>query len=124
MQQGQEDGLFDASNVEIPFLQGFGTQYHDAYKFRSVFHPNKTDDKGNTMLLVAAQNGAQKVCELLVNKGANPNHQNAVGHTGMHYAITYGFFDCGSWFADPDGGGADDSILNMHGLGVYDGLDP
>ena len=157
---GQDEELFRTENVEIPFLPGFGTQYLDVYKFRSVFHPNKTDGKGNTMLLVAAQNGAQKVCELLVNKGANPNHQNAVGHTAMHYgafsspllarisaciissltsslsffrltsssfffaAITYGFFDCGSWLADPDGGGADDSLQNMHGLGVYDGLEP
>ena len=82
---GQDEELFRTENVEIPFLPGFGTQYLDVYKFRSVFHPNKTDGKGNTMLLVAAQNGAQKVCELLVNKGANPNHQNAVGHTAMHY---------------------------------------
>lgn len=36
---------------------------------------NKVDDHGNTLLMVAAQNGNLKMAKLFVYKGANPNHQ-------------------------------------------------
>lgn len=32
------------------------------------------------------------------------------------------FYDLLSWLFDPQGGGGDDTIENMYGLGVYDGL--
>lgn len=32
------------------------------------------------------------------------------------------FYDFLSWLFDPQGGGGDDTVENVYGLGVYDGL--
>jgi len=112
---------FDPSLVRVPYVEDFGTAYVDAYE-REIFNLNKTDDFGNTPLLVAAQNGNRKIASLLIQKGANPNHQNQQGQTAGHYALAYQFFDFSSWLFDSTGGGADDTIENKFGLGVYDGL--
>jgi hypothetical protein len=116
------DGRFDLSLVANPFLRDYGTQYIDMLN-GPAFHVNKGDDKGNSLLLVAAQNGRQKLAQVLIRKGANPNHQNASGNTAMHYAMAYKFHDLASWLASPDGGGASDAILNADGRGPYDGLE-
>ena len=74
------------------------------------------------MLHVSAQNGNEKIAKLLIEKGANANHQNRQGQTPGHFANSYGFWDMLSWLFDPEGAGADDTITNRFGLGVYDGL--
>mmetsp|Transcript_25188 Transcript_25188/g.41645 ORF Transcript_25188/g.41645 Transcript_25188/m.41645 type:complete len:440 (-) Transcript_25188:324-1643(-) len=114
---------FDPALVRVPYVEDFGTAYQEAYE-REVFNLNKADDFGNTPLLVAGQNGNRKIAALLVQKGANPNHQNQQGQTAGHYALAYQFFDFSSWLFDPAGGGGDDTIENRYGLGVYDGLAP
>ena len=50
------------------------------------------------------------------------NHQNFQGQTAGHFALAYTFYDFSSWLFDPDGGGADDTLENISGLGPYDGL--
>ena len=60
---------------------------------------------------------------MLVRKGANPNHQQQLGNTAMHYAMAYKFHELAAWLADPEKGGADDTILNQKGNSVYDGID-
>ncbi len=37
---------------------------------------NRAEKHGNTLFLLAAQNGSIKIAKLLLSKGANPNHQN------------------------------------------------
>lgn len=77
------------------------------------------DERGNTLLLVAVQNRNKKLCELLLLRGANINHQNAAGNTALHYAVEL----------DPSGQlaeyliehNADDTIENIDGLTPYDG---
>ena len=60
---------------------------------------------------------------MLIDKGANPNHQNAQGQTALHYAMEYNYYDFGSWLADKESGaGARDDIHNMFDLSPYDGL--
>ncbi|CAK4076018.1 unnamed protein product [Aphanomyces euteiches] len=84
------------------------------------FDLNVEDDKGNTLLLVAAQNVNQKMVEFLVLKGANVNHKNAQGNTALHFAMAYdkeGIL--GEYLI---GHGADDTIENMFGLSPYDGI--
>ncbi|EQC39672.1 hypothetical protein SDRG_03101 [Saprolegnia diclina VS20] len=84
------------------------------------FDINVEDEKGNTLLLIAAQNVNQKMVEFLVLRGANINHKNAQGNTALHFAMAY----------DKDGvlgeyligHGADDTIENAFGLSPYDGL--
>jgi hypothetical protein len=116
------DGRFDTSLVADPFARGIGTVYIDMLN-GPAFHINKADDKGNTLLLVAAQNGRQKLAQVLIRKGANPNHQNAIGNTAMHYAMAYRFHDMATWLVDPEKGGASDAILNENLKGPYDGMD-
>ncbi|KAF4041240.1 Ankyrin repeat [Phytophthora infestans] len=112
---------FDPLTVKTPFAPATGTIYNDQLE-KSVFHINKGDDNGNSPLLLAAQNNHLKVAQLLLSKGANPDHQNSHGHTAGHYAMAYSFFDLGAWLLDPDKGGGRDDILNENGLAAYDGL--
>jgi ankyrin repeat protein len=84
------------------------------------FPINGEDGKGNTLLIIACQNSNKRMVEMLVARGANVNHQNAVGNTALHYCMSF----------DPEGQigsylishGADDSIENIEGLTPYDGL--
>ncbi|RHY59605.1 hypothetical protein DYB34_002793 [Aphanomyces astaci] len=100
-----------------------GTIYEDSLEHQA-FHMNKADEHGNSLLLLAAQNNLLKVCQFLVSKGANPNHQNKQGQSAGHYAMAYSFFDLGAWLLDPDKGGGRDDLVNIHGLTAYDGLSP
>lgn len=78
------------------------------------------DEKGNTLLLVAAQNSNRRMVEMLLLRGANINHQNAQGNTALHYALAF----------DPEGTlgeyliehGADDTLENVDNLTPYDGV--
>jgi hypothetical protein len=112
---------FDPSLVRVPYVEDFGTAYIDGYE-KEVFHLNKIDEFGNTMLIIAAQNGSEKVAQLLISKGANPNHQNKQGQTAAHFAVAYQFFDLSTWLFDANGGGAQDTVQNRFGLTPYDGL--
>ncbi len=64
--------------------------------------------------------------QALIEKGANPNHQNREGQTAGHFANAYGFYDFLAYLFEPapEGGGADDSIANRFGLTAYDGMRP
>lgn len=77
------------------------------------------DEKGNTLLLVAAQNSNKRLCEMLLVRGAQINHQNAQGNTALHYALT---FDAegqlGEYLIEH---GADDTVENIDGHSPYDG---
>lgn len=115
------DQRFEKSTVKHAYVPGFGTQYDDAVA-QQPFHVNQADDHGNSLLLVAAQNGNQRLAQLLVRKGANVDHQNNAGNTALHYAMAYDYHELGEWLADPDGGGADDTVLNSDGQGPYDGI--
>jgi len=114
---------FDAALVKAPYVENFGTAYVDAYEMEA-FNMNKVDEFGNSMLLLAAQNGAMKIAKLLIEKGANPNHQNHEGQTAGHYANAYGFYELLGYMYEPapDGAGADDTRENSFGYTAYDGL--
>lgn len=86
------DGRFDPAYVRDPYVPDVGTVYVDVLN-GPAFHVNKGDDKGNTLLIVAAQNGRLKLAQLLVRKGANANHQNVQGNTALHFAMAYKFHD-------------------------------
>lgn len=81
------------------------------------------DSQGNTLFMIAVQNGHEKIPKFLREKGANPSHQNNQGQSALHYAMTYGFYELGSWLVDSvAGAGANDTVNNKFGLGPYDGL--
>ena len=114
---------FDERDVRVQFAEDVGTAYVQSYD-NQVYHLNKRDGHGNTLLHVAAQNGATRIAKMLIAKGANPNHQNKEGQTPGHFAIAYQFLDFASWLFDDsnNGGKANDGLTNIYGLGVYDGL--
>lgn len=84
------------------------------------FEVDKEDEKGNTLLCIAAQNVNIKMVELLLGRNANINHSNANGNTPLHFAMAY----------DPEGTlaeylihqGADDTVENNMGYSCYDGI--
>mmetsp|Transcript_29157 Transcript_29157/g.36599 ORF Transcript_29157/g.36599 Transcript_29157/m.36599 type:complete len:1081 (+) Transcript_29157:2-3244(+) len=84
------------------------------------FEVNSEDERGNSLLMVAAQNLNRRMCELLLARGANINHQNAAGNTALHFAMTYDAEGTLGEFLIMHG--ADDSIENHEGLSPYDGI--
>ena len=84
------------------------------------FKIDSEDERGNTLLLLAAQNSNKRLVEMLLLRGSNVNHQNQAGNTALHFALTF----------DQDGllgeylieHGADDSLENAEGLTPYDGV--
>jgi hypothetical protein len=114
---------FDRQNIRVQCMDGMGTVYVKTVE-DAIFHLNKQDEHGNTLMHIAAQNGNLRIAKLLIDKGANPNHQNKQGQTPGHFAVAYQFFDFASWLFDANGGAGDDMIVNVFGLGPYDGLSP
>jgi hypothetical protein len=112
---------FDPRDIRVAFMEGLGTVYVKSIS-DEPFHLNRSDEHGNTLMHIAAQNGNLRIAKLLIEKGANPNHQNKQGQTPGHFAVAYQFYDFASWLFDKNGGNGDDMILNMYGLGPYDGL--
>lgn len=81
---------------------------------------NAKDENGNTLLIVAAQNGLKRISKLLLRRGASMNETNLRGNTALHYSYAYKFTELGDYLLSK---GADDSIVNAEGLTCYEGLD-
>jgi hypothetical protein len=77
------------------------------------------DQFGNSLLVLAAQQGSKRMCKYLLRRGATINWQNLQGNTAMHYAHAYKNEDLASYLKLR---GADDSILNAQQLTCYEGL--
>jgi len=50
---------------------------------------NTTDDFGNTLLILAAQQGSKRMCKFLLRRGATMNLQNLYGNTCLHFCYAY-----------------------------------
>jgi len=91
-----------------------------AVVFLLGFPVDAEDERGNTLLLVAAQNSNKRLVEMLLVRGAAINHQNAQGNTALHFAIA---FDSEGKIAEYlIEHGADDTIQNVEGMTAYDGV--
>lgn len=55
------------------------------------------DEHGNTLFILAAQQGAKRMCKLLLRRGAKINFQNHSGNTGLHYCFSYHFEPLGHY---------------------------
>ena len=68
------------------------------------------DSKGNTILLVACQNGLRRIAKLALRFGADVNVQNHKQNTALHFCYTYGFGDTlGALLLEA---GADETLIN------------
>jgi ankyrin repeat protein len=93
----------------------------DTYDDRA-FDINNRDKYGNTLLLLACQQGgiSKRICKLLLRRGADINAQNYMGNTALHYLMTYNQSPALAEYMIQRG--ADDSLLNYDGLTCYEGL--
>jgi ankyrin repeat protein len=48
-----------------------------------------TDQFGNSLLILAAQQGSKRMIKFLLRRGANMNWQNTTGNTALHYCYAY-----------------------------------
>ena len=79
-----------------------------------------TDQYGNSLLIVACQNGHLSICKLLVDSvGVDINHRNHKGNTALHYCFAYQFQAISQYLISK---GADDFATNLEGLTCYEGL--
>ena len=49
------------------------------------------DDAGNTLLMIACQNGNKRIAKLCLRRGSQINKQNLNGNSCLHFAFGYGF---------------------------------
>ena len=80
---------------------------------------NTADQFGNTLLILAAQQGSKRMAKFLLRRGANINMQNLKGNTALHFCYAYNFPDLGEYLKKK---GADDSIINCDDMTCYEGL--
>jgi len=81
---------------------------------------NISDSYGNTILIVAAQNGLKKLAKSVLRRGANINKANFQGNTPLHFCFQYGYGESlGAYLISK---GADTNIKNFKGFYCYDGL--
>ncbi|KAJ8608292.1 hypothetical protein CTAYLR_010383 [Chrysophaeum taylorii] len=82
--------------------------------------PNVRDEHGNTILIIACQNGLKRVAKAALRHGADINAVNARGNTGLHFCFAYGYGDTlGQYLMSK---GADPNVVNNSGLNCYEGL--
>lgn len=56
---------------------------------------NTADDFGNTLLILACQQGNKRMVKFLLRRGANINLQSLAGNTPLHYCYAYSFHSLG-----------------------------
>ena len=77
------------------------------------------DANGNTLLLVAAQQGLKRIAKFLLRRNADINQVNNAGNSVLHYCFQYNFSDLATYLLSK---GADDQITNQAGLTCYEGI--
>ena len=77
------------------------------------------DPHGNTLFILACQQGSKKLAKFLLRRGANRNAQNNGGNTALHYLYEYKHISLAEYLIRK---GADDSIKNGEGLTPYEGV--
>uniref|UniRef100_A0A7S4L0K1 Uncharacterized protein n=1 Tax=Guillardia theta TaxID=55529 RepID=A0A7S4L0K1_GUITH len=104
----------------------FSRARHGRYKevealLDSGLSPDLRDEFGNTVLIIAAQNGNKRITKICLRRGANINAQNFRGQTSLHYCYAFGYMELGSYLESK---GANPKIRNEFGLDCYEGIEP
>ena len=77
------------------------------------------DQHGNTLFILACQQGSKKLVKFLLRRGCNMNAQNHAGNTALHYLNEYNHTNLADWLVRK---GADDTLKNAEGLTAYEGV--
>ena len=76
--------------------------------------PEMRDWAGNTILIIACQNGLKNMLKAILQRGGIMDTANDKGNTGLHFASAYGYAETlGEYLISK---GADDTIRNHKGL--------
>jgi ankyrin repeat protein len=81
----------------------FSRVRHNRYDFvKEALHEDAkqstiTDDKGNTLLHICAQNNLRKMASLVLSYGCSLNAKNKKGLTALDYCAKYAFGDMSVW---------------------------
>merc|ERR1712195_380244 len=84
----------------------------------SGFNADTLDKFGNTMLMIACQNGLKRIAKLVLRHGGSMNIGNKRGQTALHYCFQYGYEALGEYLITK---GADPSVCNEFGLSCRQG---
>ena len=74
---------------------------------------NARDINNGTPLMICAQEGREDICELLLEKGAEPDAQNNQGNAALHFCAKKGYLDICGMLLDS---GASTEIKNLQGI--------
>lgn len=77
------------------------------------------DQHGNTLFILACQQGSKKLAKFLLRRGSYINAQNHGGNTALHYLHEYSHKNMADWLVRK---GADDTLVNAQGNTVYEGI--
>ncbi len=80
---------------------------------------NTRDQHGNTLFILACQQGSKKLAKFLLRRGSDMNAQNHAGNTALHYLNEYNHTNLAAWLVRK---GADDKRKNLEGLTAYEGV--
>ncbi len=76
-----------------------------------------TDSQGNTLLLVATQQGNKRLIKMLLRRGAKINAQNGDGYSVLHFCFQHGRKKLAEYLISK---GADDTLTNSQGITYYE----
>ncbi|KAL4124283.1 hypothetical protein PRIC2_010120 [Phytophthora ramorum] len=80
---------------------------------------NTRDNHGNSLFILACQQGNKRLAKFLLRRHADMNLQNLNGNTALHYLYAYKHTDLAEYLK---GKGAKDTTQNGAGLTCYEGL--
>jgi hypothetical protein len=100
--------------LKVLLVSGEIDYFNEYFDYISKFiNINQKDEKGNTLLILAALHGHNTIVKNLLKKGADINEKNNKGNTALHYAISQKYFslaDILTKFGDKE------DIKNIFGL--------
>ncbi len=76
-----------------------------------------SDSHGNTLLLVATQQGNKRLVKMLLRRGAKINAQNGDGCSVLHFCFQHGRHKLAEYLKSK---GADDTLVNSQGITCYE----
>jgi hypothetical protein len=83
--------------------------------------PDVRDQHGNTLMILACQNGNKRIVKICLRRCCDMDAQNLRGQTALHYCFAFNYRELGEYLISK---GARDDLTNEYGMTCYDGLEP
>lgn len=117
--EDDRDRIFKAERAAIAAVSAGNFERLEACVDDEKIDLNTRDEFGNTLLILAVQQGNKRMAKYLLRRGANMNLQNFSGNTVLHYAYAYNYEELGMYLESK---GANTTLLNASNLTCYEGL--